>query len=207
MPLFGKGRKRQRSSEDEEDEFAGSALERLAERQDEMESVVKDFLGESKRRFEDDNKRLGEIGTRLDSVAVQMEKLQGAVNRVLAARTSSPPVVAAGTSFQEGAAAPSVEPNEGLPPDLVRTLGAINTRLDRLEKTMTEKAEEEGSDPVEVVMKEAYQDLRKKIAKDIAATFKSSTFKIADSYRAKVKKAVLKETESETTGAQSGKQT
>jgi tetrahydromethanopterin S-methyltransferase subunit G len=207
MPLFGKGRKKERGSEGEEDEFAGSALERLAERQDEMESVVKDFIGESKRRFEDDNKRLGEITNRLDSVAVQMEKLQGAVNRVLAARPSSVPVIATGSSPQESPAAPSVELNESLSVDLARTLAAVNTRLDRLEKAVTEKAEEEGSDPVEVVMKEAYQDLRKKIAKDIAATFKSSTFKIADSYRAKVKKAVLKETESETTGAQSGKQT
>jgi hypothetical protein len=205
MPLFGKGKKKERGSEDEEDEFAGSALEKLTERQDEMESVVKDFIGESKRRFEDGDRKSTELASRFDSVAAQMEKLQGAVNRVLAARPSSTPIIAAGISPQEGTAAPSVEQNEGLPVDLVRTLGAVNMRLDRLEKTMTEKAEEEGSDPVEVVMREAYQDLRKKIAKDIAATFKSSTFRIADSYRTKVKKAVLKETEPETTGAQSGK--
>jgi len=194
MGLFGRGRgKRAREDESGEDEFAGSALDKLAERQDEMESVLKDFIGESKRRFED-------FANNVTAMKSEAEKIRIAANRPQTMLRPPTPIVMAGNP-QEGTPMLSAEGAEAASADLVKMLTAINTRLDRLEKMGQEKAEEEAGDPVEVVMREAYQDLRKKIAKDVAATFKASTFKIADTYRAKVKKAVLKETEEATSSA------
>ena len=194
MGLFGRGRgKRAREDESEEDEFAGSALDKLTERQDEMESVFKDFIGESKRRFED-------LANNLTAMKSEAEKIRVAASRPQTILRPSTPIIMA-SNPQEGTSMLSAEGAEAASADLVKMLTAINTRLDRLEKMGQEKAEEEAGDPVEVVMREAYQDLRKKIAKDVAATFKASTFKIADTYRAKVKKAVLKETEEATSSA------
>jgi len=194
MGLLGRGRgKRTREDEGEDDEFASSALDKLAERQDEIESVLKDFIGESKRRFED-------FANNVTAMKSEAEKIRIAASRPQTMLRPPTSIVMAGNP-QEGTSMLSAEGAEAASADLVKMLTAINTRLDRLEKMGQEKVEEEAGDPVEVVMREAYQDLRKKIAKDVAATFKASTFKIADTYRAKVKKAVLKETEEATSSA------
>lgn len=196
MPLFsrGRGKKGQRGEEEEEDEFAASALDKVTERQDEMESVVKDFIGESKRRFED-------LSNRMTTMTAELEKVRTAIPKYPISsmmRTAPGQIVVAGNPAETATGAPA-EPSEGIPMELAKLLGTINTRLERLEKAATEKAEEEEVDPVQVVMKEAYEDLRKKIAKDIAATIKSSTYKVADSYRSKIKTAVLRETEKKDT--------
>jgi len=200
MPLFsrGRGKKGQRGEEEEEDEFATSALDKLTEHQDEMESVVKDFIGESKRRFEELSNRMTMMTTELEKVRTATPKYP--ISSMM--RTAPGQIVVAGNPAETAMGAPA-EPGEGVPMDLVKLLGAINTRLERLEKAAAEKTEEEEADPVQIVLNEAYQDLRKKIAKDIAATFKSSTFKVADSYRSKIKTAVLRETEKKDTAADS----
>jgi len=192
----GRGKKGQRGEEGEEDEFATSALDKLTERQDEMESIVKDFIGESKRRFED-------LSNRMTTMTAEFEKVRTAIPKYPISsmmRTAPGQIVVAGNPA-ETATGPPAEPGEGIPMDLAKLLTTINTRLERLEKAAAEKAEGEEADPVQIVMREAYEDLRKKIAKDIAATFKASTFKVADSYRSKIKTAVLRETEKKDVGA------
>jgi hypothetical protein len=190
--FFSRGKKGKTGDDEKSDDedFESSAFEKITTRQDEQESVLRDFIGESKRRFAQQEQEASEQKQGYASLSEKIDRLlsRGPASAGLSAARSTPPSTPGFDSSSSGPRSPdsSSELNPALAP--------LFDRLDRIEKLFTAKAEEEENNPVMLIIRQAGEDLNRRIAKNIAATMKATIYAIADDYSIKVKRAVAART-------------
>jgi len=194
MDLLGRGRKRKTSDDEkgDDEDFESSALEKLTNRQDETEAVLKEFIGESKRRFTQQEEN---VSGQKQSFASLSEKVDRLLSRgpasiglpsVRSTLSSTPGFDSSGARSPDSSS------------DFNQAFAPLFERLDRMEKLFTAKAEEEENNPVMLIIRQAGEELNRRIAKNIAATMKATIYAIAEDYSAKVKHAVATRTTSGT---------
>ena len=189
-----RGKKRKTDDDgkgDNDEDFESSALEKLNTRQDEQESVLRDFIGESKRRFAQQEENMNEQKQANATLSEKMDRLlsRGPASAGLSSvrsTLSSTPGFDAGSSGGARSPDSSGDSNQAFAP--------LFERLDRMERLLTAKAEEEENNPVMLIIRQAGEELNRRIAKNIAATMKATIYAIADDYSAKVKRAVATRT-------------
>ncbi len=184
-------RKKDRSKDDDGDgdgsgDFESSAIGKVTGRQDEMESILRDFIGETKRRFTEQDKDRDEQKQLVTGLSEKVDRLNSTVSSRLtgggsAIRSTSPSSAPGGASSIVGSPESSSDP-------------ALLARIERLETVLASRAEEEENDPVAMVIREATNEMKRKLAKNIASTMKTTIYQIADDYSRKLKKAVVKQT-------------
>lgn len=194
MDLLGRGRKRKTSDDEkgDDEDFESSALEKLTNRQDETEAVLKEFIGESKRRFTQQEENVSEQKQSFASLSEKVDRLlsRGPVSiglpSVRSTLSSTPGFDSSGARSPDSSS------------DFNQAFAPLFERLDRMEKLFTAKAEEEENNPVMLIIRQAGEELNRRIAKNIAATMKATIYAIAEDYSAKVKHAVATRTTSGT---------
>lgn len=190
-------RKKDRSKDDNGDgdgsgDFESSAIEKVTGRQDEMESILREFIGETKRRFTEQDKDRDEQKQLVTGVSEKVDRLNSTVSSRLTGGGST--IRSTSLSGAPGGASGLVSSSEsGSDP-------ALLTRIETLERLYAAKAEEEENDPVAIVIREAVNEMKRRLAKNIALTMKSTIYHIADDFSKKLKKAVINNTEPGTPG-------
>jgi hypothetical protein len=184
-------RKKDRSKDDDGDgdgqgDFESSAIGKVTGRQDEMESVLREFIGETKRRFTEQEKDKAEQKQQLTDLLEKMDRLQNTVSSRVTGGGSAARSMSA--SSAPGGPSSIVSSSES------SSDHALLSRIERLEGLLAAKADEEENDPVAMVIREATNEMKRKLAKNIASTMKSTIYQIADDYSRKLKKAVVKQT-------------
>jgi hypothetical protein len=197
MDLLGRGRKRKTSDDEkgDDEDFESSALEKLTNRQDETEAVLKEFIGESKRRFTQQEEN---VSGQKQSFASLSEKVDRLLSRGPASigLPSVRSTLSSTPGFDAGSSSSARSPDSSS--DFNQAFAPLFERLDRMEKLFTAKAEEEENNPVMLIIRQAGEELNRRIAKNIAATMKATIYAIAEDYSAKVKHAVATRTTSGT---------